>query len=611
MRRFYLVFFALAFLASSCIFAPSSGDTDSGQDASADAQSDVENDGISDAENDGASDAEDDGSSDAEVDATGDTEEDTGPTCELPAEECGGTCVDTTSSDEHCGDCDNACANTTDNLTTACVESSCEATEECVDGFVDVDEDLSNGCECEITDPMDPPGDGDDENCDGIDGDRAAALFVKEGATGDGLTAQTPMGSLSQALTDAAADDAVTQILVTSGSYAPISLVSDVTVAGGYSDTFADHDPSSNQTVIEWQADTAGEGDVRTVEATDIDGAALASVYIIAPQAKDLGASTYGVHAQDSTLELRSLTIEGGQAAQGDDGDPAPATDGSCMPYSGGVGGAPEMINPCRETANTTSNNGVDGEPLGSQGTGGAGGPHRCSQLTGVNCTLSDMSGKEGKTGETGTNGTDGQPSIDGFGQLQDGRWEPVEGMPPVAGNKGTGGGGGGAGGNCGTGTDLDDYDAGGAGGDGTRGGCGGAAGENGGAGGASILLLVVDSDLTLEDVSGLAGRGGDGGAGSSGADGEPAQDSADRDGEGAPSAGNGGDGGFGGSGGDGGDGAGGCGGPAYGVAFNSASTITGDLDTGGETFEGGQGGDGVNAAPGGCAGESADMQEL
>ena len=594
MRRSFLLILVFVFLSTSCIFGTedertgdNTGSADTGGDADTGMPSDT---GVPDSMG-----------SDADTGMDADTQ----PTCTPPQEFCGGGCVNTTTSPEHCGGCDNPCGVTAVGYTEACVASMCEATSACAEGYVDLDQDSANGCECEVTDAADSPADGVDSNCDGFDGNLAASVFVAEGA-GDNGSLEAPMGSLQDAVDRVAGESNLSQVIVSAGTYSEgLTLADGVTVAGGYSDDFQEWDPQSNQTVIEGLAASSEPGELHTVSVDGVSSAELAGFQIRGSDPTERGASTIVLYALDADgLLLRQLTLEGANAAKGADGQDAPATDiNSCDPYEGGAGADPEAVNPCAQLSNATSNPGSDGKPFQSPGIGGEGGAHRCSELTGVACVLTSMAGSNGLTGKDGPDGDDGQPATDGVGLLKDGRWVPLASDPPSSGTKGTGGGGGGAGGNCGTGQGANDYDLGGGGGDGGRGGCGGAAGENGASGGASILLLAVNSDVTLEDIDGELGKGGDGGSGSEGATGESRQLATDVSGEVVVSAGNGGDGSAGGAGGDGGHGAGGCGGPAYGIARDSASTVTGELNLDASAFEASQPGDGAAGAPAGCEG--------
>lgn len=64
--------------------------------------------------------------------------------CSLGLTRCGGSCVDTNSEPTSCGACGRTCS--VPNATAACVEGEC-ALGTCLDGFLDCDGALANGCE--------------------------------------------------------------------------------------------------------------------------------------------------------------------------------------------------------------------------------------------------------------------------------------------------------------------------------------------------------------------------------------------------------------------------------------------------------------------------------
>ncbi|TVQ98870.1 MAG: hypothetical protein EA398_12810, partial [Deltaproteobacteria bacterium] len=115
---------------------------------------------------------------------------------------------------------------------------------------------------CEATDRPD----GMDRNCDGIDGDRDQAIFVRSGAGNSsscGLTPATACGSVSHAVQRAAATGR-TQVLVASGDYTDpnrINLFGNVGIFGGYGVDFTTRDMSpEGRPVVDVQNSLAVRG---------------------------------------------------------------------------------------------------------------------------------------------------------------------------------------------------------------------------------------------------------------------------------------------------------------------------------------------------------------
>jgi hypothetical protein len=107
----------------------------------------------------------------------------------------------------------------------------------CAPGFFDVDGSPQNGCECAYVGPNDLPDDGfTDANCDGIDGDASAAIFVAK--TGNDVNAGTqnaPVATIATALSKATLLGKQ-QIYVSEGIYdGRVVLVNGISIYGGYS----------------------------------------------------------------------------------------------------------------------------------------------------------------------------------------------------------------------------------------------------------------------------------------------------------------------------------------------------------------------------------------
>ena len=183
------------------------------------------------------------------------------------------------------------------------------------------------------------------------------------------------------------------------------------------------------------------------------------------------------------------------------------------------------------------------------------------------------------RNGSIGADGDPGEAAASGFGDLNDGTYvgsnDGKNGGLGRAGQSGRGG----DGGYTGTSSSTDNivhFAPGGGGGQGGYGGCGGKGGNRGRAGGASLGLIVVASAVSIEHSTIQTGRGGNGGGGSDGTSGLPGG----HGGLGVKSPNlvdqyNGQDGGNGGAGGRGGPGGPGGGGPSMGIVWTGTAPVT------------------------------------
>jgi hypothetical protein len=228
----------------------------------------------------------------------------------------------------------------------------------CIPGFTDRNGDPVDGCEygCTIMPGVDAPDDAFvDANCDGIDGDRALAIFVSTGGSDamDGLTPSTAVGSLRRAFEVFAAMPARVQILVATGSYSSsvlLELPNGAGVYGGYSTNFlmrADTRASiiaSTPTALRARNLTLPTT-IDRVSFTTADRTA-ASEAAIAVLVENSGAN----------LTLRFLSVTAGRGGAGAPGGPGGV---------GSTGSAGEVM-----TANRTSGGGA-GAPGGGGGASG------------------------------------------------------------------------------------------------------------------------------------------------------------------------------------------------------------------------------------------------
>ncbi|MEZ4407607.1 MAG: hypothetical protein R3A52_14180 [Polyangiales bacterium] len=149
----------------------------------------------------------------------------------------------------NCGACGRACAAGA-NQSATCAAGSC--TLSCLAGYVDVDGDPMNGCECNAAASDAPDLTFTDSNCDGVDGDAARAVFVSPRGddTGDGTRAM-PLRSLANAIALAATATPPRPVYAALGTYeGSIALVSGVSIYGGYDDRAGWSRARANATVI-------------------------------------------------------------------------------------------------------------------------------------------------------------------------------------------------------------------------------------------------------------------------------------------------------------------------------------------------------------------------
>jgi hypothetical protein len=437
-----------------------------------------------------------------------------------------------------------------------------------------------------------------------------------DGSDSNAGTQMAPFQTIGAALTLAGAFTNPV-IDVAGGSFnegAGISLISNVTINGGYSEGAWTQTSVQPTTII---------GSPQAALADSVTGVSISDVTLapVAPAAA--GSSVYGLRAiNGSSVALADVTIDTPNAAQGANGAPGASGRDGDIGQSGqsGSGCGPAAINP--------TPGGTGGALVNAGGTGGTGG----AQIGG-NCGAFGSPGTPGAGPSGGPGGSGGAGNLGGFGgggfqgnnggpgspgaagpaslfspALAGTTWAGLSGNSGASGQSGSGGGGGGGGGGVGCGNFfcLNALGTGGGGGGGGAGGAGGTAGSGGGAGGGAFGIFLSGSSVTLVATTIQVGNGGTGGPGGNGG----------QSGFGAPGGpggvggngvgGGGGNGGFGGNGGGGGGGSGGTGGPSIGIfrAVGSTASVDGaSLITVGAGGAGGPGGTFPFAAPSGGAG--------
>lgn len=518
---------------------------------------------------------------------------------------------------ETAAECDDGLDCTVD----TCDEEERTCRRQAVDGDGDGELDVAcGGLDCDDDDPAVGPGAADprdpearDTNCDDVDGDRSAAIWVATDGNDEAAgTEDAPLASIAAA-TERAVASARELVIIGEGRYqGRVSVLAPMNLSGGW--VRQDGQWSRVDAV---RPEIVGDG--VGVVVRDVAGLTiLLRLSVDSGAAPGAGDSTYGLHVSRVTelhldgVEIR--TAAGAQGWTGGDGSAGATGDDG----AGGNGGVTGCF-----MDNTGASGGAGG--CGAAGQGGGGGDGLCGEASwgeggdpGWPAADGAQSGRGGGGGQSGVvggqvagDGDPGGPGGDGRGGAAVGSWGAVvadrwvqrDGERGATGGSGAGGGGGGGGGgNYYNAT----YWSGGAGGGGGGGGCGGEGGVAGGGGGFSFGVFLLDSNLTAMGTSvqaGDGGNGGTGGDGGTGGNGGPG-------GTGGPPSMDrttpGGRGGDGGPGGQGGGGSGGPGGWSCGVYRSGASTVTG-LDGGavsvgvaGPGGSGGQGGGGQRAADGG-----------
>lgn len=417
-----------------------------------------------------------------------------------------------------------------------------------------------------------------DSNCDGIDGDLEASVFVDPVNGTDansGLAPDLPVSSMIKG-NNVALQNGRDWLLISSGSAMLFeAFVEGNNLAGGY-------DAQSD-----WSRSTQIKSEI-TVLSTGalVDGWTASTQWqlLTIKAAFASNTSAIGIRVLNSSnLLLDTITVNTGITDNGSSGTGGiVGSDGN----TGGAGGAGVESDGgfCANGRRPTVGAGAKPQACGgfTGGDGGIPGLDNNIGVTGVIGAPDSQGGNAGKGGSVGTAGGTGGPGdagaagIDGAGGLAfgsigvDGLYIPADGGPGSAGGGGAGGGGGGGGGGGVQGC----ASYGGAGGGGGSGGCGGTAATGGDGGLASIAIVLVDANVEIrnsEITSDFGGAGGAGGVGAfGGLGGAGGNGGSSEDDSGA-----GGTGGAGGPGGTGGHGGGGGGGPSIGVFCSDTTVLT------------------------------------
>ena len=316
--------------------------------------------------------------------------------CELPTEicnylddNCDGTADETFKNgageyafDEHCGQCNANCSTLSfENGFGSCdiTGGSPECELVCEPGFLDVNLNPADGCECAFVSSVDLP-DGIDTNCDGVDGEIDVAYFVsKDGSNLNTGAVDDPFLTVDFALEQAFLDGK-RDVYVATGVYSEnITLRQGISLYGGYNADFTVHNTLIYETAFLGQSPNdaftpgviRGDGITGGAELTRVDG-----FLVFGYDAAALGESVYAVYLNNcnDNVVFTNNRIVAGNASSGWNG--SPGTDG--INGVDGLGGPPGQ-----DVGNCS---------FGSQMTnGGSGGS--------LSCVSTDVSGGNGGDG--------------------------------------------------------------------------------------------------------------------------------------------------------------------------------------------------------------------
>jgi len=425
-----------------------------------------------------------------------------------------------------------------------------------------------------------------DSNCDGIDGDASAAVFVAPSGSDAAVGSMAePVRTIARAISLAAA--AGKSVYACNGVYDENVHLDGAAVSlhGGY-DCARGWRRVRDRAIVK---PSSGVPLAITAVARPVivDRFAFRAPDATAPSDSSIAASVAG-----STVHFVRVELAAGNGAPGSPGAAVSSTwpnvktarDGESA-IIGPNDTCYEWDHPQNPICSTIARGGASlptrcatgGFVVG--GAGGDGGNVFRESPAGPGMPGTPASPSASKSAGPGGNGAPGEPGT-AFGSIREGRyWTTNSGKNGRAGAPGFGG----RGGNGGPSyadhsSPVASFAPGGGGGQGGFPGCGGEGGNAGTPGGASIALVVSDGTVDLAWSVLISSRGGDGGGGS---DGKPGQKGGPggAGGKGSCMTCDGRPGGAGGDGGSGGPGGPGGGGPSLGVASVRSSITTSNVD--------------------------------
>ena len=289
---------------------------------------------------------------------------------------------------QHCGECGAACVAQGPHVDVACQPTNraarCE--ERCESGWVDVDGLAANGCECQLQTNRTPVISGD-QDCDGEIDPVPELVFVS--LTGSdanaGTSPELAVQSLSRGMLLGA--QLARPVVVARGIYRErVSLVAGVTLVGGYSPDFTEHDPELYPVWLEAPPGAAGAAVLRCQDIAQPSYVADLTVRASDAIAPGQGSTAVWLVGCTDQVELSRITVV---AARGADGQPGAdssaqlaARGGANLAALAGVSGGVGQSSSGQSCAVLPGGQGGDKLCETASVSGGDGGPAQCAALS-------------------------------------------------------------------------------------------------------------------------------------------------------------------------------------------------------------------------------------
>lgn len=301
--------------------------------------------------------------------------------------------TDVNHSIDHCGSCSTTCIRA--NMDSTCSAGTCSFGA-CDTGWVDLNENPDDGCECQNSGQDDPDLTTPflDTNCDGVDGDVSKATFVATSGMDNAAcgTMAAPCKTIQYGIDKTNAGN---YVLVAGGTYPEaITLKNGVSVYGGYS--AADWSRSTGNTVTVTGTLDSGHG--WAVRGTNISSQTILNqITFVAPAATSAGASSVGIACTTCNglyVAYAKVEAKAGKAGTNGANGGAKGADGNDDAQPGqGIGYASSDSNPMpggnggtstcsanggrggdgAKTGNNAGSDGAAGKPAPRGGAGGGG----------------------------------------------------------------------------------------------------------------------------------------------------------------------------------------------------------------------------------------------